>query len=55
MLTGDDLKRRNIEQWEGHCEKLEKRKKDLTAAEKDDLEFRRLQINRWRAELGEQA
>jgi len=41
---------KNITQWAGHCDKLTARKQ-LSKAEKDDLEYRRLQVSRWTEEL----
>lgn len=50
--TNETLLDKNIRQWTGHCEKLEARE-DLTEAEQDDLEWRRMQIKRWKSERGD--
>ena len=45
--AGETLTQKNIRQWSAHCDKLESRADTLTDEERDDLQFRRLQVNRW--------
>ena len=47
--TAQELKARNIVQWTEHCDKLEARG-NLTEDQQDDLEYRRMQVKRWKAE-----
>ena len=44
--TPEGLLRKNIMQWEGHCDKMEARG-SLTPVEEEDVQFRRLQVKRW--------
>lgn len=52
--TKAGLRQKNILQWTDHCDRLEARakaeKRKLSEVEKSDIQFRRLQVERWQAE-----